>query len=171
MSEDMNMQENARLVLGLRSAGWSEKKINDFYFTSKLEMNSISRHQIRSRKKGWKKSSPTHKKHTKCMCLFEYSTSREERKEEKAMLKILKELGQMEGHFAVEIFKVEELGMIAVDHDTSNGETMEAWKCDSTGAALDEDTPSFRVKEVQEPTSYDEDGEPDQWQLIGFEVE
>ena len=44
------------------------------------------------------------------------------------MLKILKELGQMEGHFAVEIFKVEELGMIAVDHDTSNGETMEAWK-------------------------------------------
>lgn len=47
------------------------------------------------------------------------------------MLKILKELGQMEGHFAVEIFKVEELGMIAVDHDTSNGETMEAWKCDS----------------------------------------
>ena len=42
----------------------------------------------------------------KCV-LFEYSTSREERKEEKAMLKILKELGQMEGHFAVEIFKVE----------------------------------------------------------------
>lgn len=28
-------------------------------------MNSISRHQIRSRKKGWKKSSPTHKNHTK----------------------------------------------------------------------------------------------------------
>lgn len=26
----MNMQENARLILGLRSAGWSEKKINDF---------------------------------------------------------------------------------------------------------------------------------------------
>lgn len=52
------------------------------------------------------------------------------------MLKILKELGQMEGHFAVEIFKVEELGMIAVDHDTSNGETMEAWKCDSTGAHM-----------------------------------
>ena len=28
--DEMNMQENARLVLGLRSAGWSEKKINDF---------------------------------------------------------------------------------------------------------------------------------------------
>lgn len=28
--EQMNMQENARLILGLRSAGWSEKKINDF---------------------------------------------------------------------------------------------------------------------------------------------
>lgn len=26
----VNMQENARLILGLRSAGWSEKKINDF---------------------------------------------------------------------------------------------------------------------------------------------
>ena len=28
--EDMNMHEKARLVLGLRSASWSEKKINDF---------------------------------------------------------------------------------------------------------------------------------------------
>ncbi|MCM1165863.1 MAG: hypothetical protein NC299_09810 [Lachnospiraceae bacterium] len=26
----MNMQENARFILGLRSAGWSEKEINDF---------------------------------------------------------------------------------------------------------------------------------------------
>lgn len=26
----MNMTENARLILGLRAAGWSEKKINDF---------------------------------------------------------------------------------------------------------------------------------------------
>lgn len=26
----MNMQETARLILGLRSAGWSEQKINDF---------------------------------------------------------------------------------------------------------------------------------------------
>lgn len=26
----MDMQENARLILGLRSAGWSEKKSNDF---------------------------------------------------------------------------------------------------------------------------------------------
>lgn len=28
--DDMNMTESARLVLGLRAAGWSEKKINDF---------------------------------------------------------------------------------------------------------------------------------------------
>lgn len=28
--KQMNMQENARLVLGLRAAGWSEKKVNDF---------------------------------------------------------------------------------------------------------------------------------------------
>ena len=26
----MNMTENARLILGLRAAGWSEKKITDF---------------------------------------------------------------------------------------------------------------------------------------------
>lgn len=26
----MDMQENLRFILGLRSAGWSEKKINDF---------------------------------------------------------------------------------------------------------------------------------------------
>jgi hypothetical protein len=28
--EGMNMTEVARLLLGLRSAGWSEKEINDF---------------------------------------------------------------------------------------------------------------------------------------------
>ena len=28
--EEKNMTENARLVLGLRAAGWNEKKINDF---------------------------------------------------------------------------------------------------------------------------------------------
>ena len=26
----MNMQETARLILGLRAAGWTEKQINDF---------------------------------------------------------------------------------------------------------------------------------------------
>lgn len=26
----MNMQETARLILGLHAAGWSEKEINDF---------------------------------------------------------------------------------------------------------------------------------------------
>ena len=26
----MNMQENARFIMGLRSAGWTEKEINDF---------------------------------------------------------------------------------------------------------------------------------------------
>lgn len=28
--EEMNMTEVTRLILGLRSAGWSEKEINDF---------------------------------------------------------------------------------------------------------------------------------------------
>ena len=48
---------------------------------------------------------------------------------------------------------------------------MEAWKCDNTGAALDKNTSNFRVREVQEPVSNDEDGEPDQWRLVGFEIE
>ena len=30
MSKDMTMTEIARLIEGLRSAGWEEKKINDF---------------------------------------------------------------------------------------------------------------------------------------------
>lgn len=30
VGDPMNMQEIARLILGLRSAGWSEKEINDF---------------------------------------------------------------------------------------------------------------------------------------------
>lgn len=49
--------------------------------------------------------------------LFEYSTSIEERKEEKAMLKILKENEKrMDGHFAVEIFEVEESATIPARH-------------------------------------------------------
>jgi len=28
--DNMNMQETARLILGLRSAGWTEEQINDF---------------------------------------------------------------------------------------------------------------------------------------------
>ncbi len=28
--QDMNMQETARMILGLRAAGWSEEKINNF---------------------------------------------------------------------------------------------------------------------------------------------
>lgn len=76
------------------------------------------------------------------------------------MLKILKENEKrMDGHFAVEIFEVEDFGLIAVDNDTSNGETM------------DKNTSNFRVREVQEPVSNDEDGEPDQWRLVGFEIE
>ena len=39
--EQMNMQENARLVLGLRSAGWSEKKINDFILYIETDRKSV----------------------------------------------------------------------------------------------------------------------------------
>ena len=28
--DKVNMTENARLILGLKTAGWSEKEINDF---------------------------------------------------------------------------------------------------------------------------------------------
>ena len=46
--------------------------------------------------------------------------------------------------------------------DTSNGETMSAWWKDS-------DEPEFEVKEILEPCSFDDDGEPLQYDLIGFE--
>lgn len=38
----MNMTENARLILGLRAAGWSEKKSMILSFTLRPGRNSIS---------------------------------------------------------------------------------------------------------------------------------
>lgn len=58
MSEDMNMQENARLVLGLRSAGWSEKKINDFLLYIETGDEQYKPTPDKEQKKGLEKIQP-----------------------------------------------------------------------------------------------------------------
>lgn len=77
-------------------------------------------------------------------------------------MKIKRDLGHLEGHWLVEIYELEDGRCICVDRGTSNGETMTAWWKD-----LDE--PEFEVKEILEPCSFDDDGEPLQHDLIGFE--
>lgn len=77
-------------------------------------------------------------------------------------MKIKRDLGHLEGHWLVEIYELEDGRCICVNRDTSNGETMTAWWKDS-------DEPEFEVKEILEPCSFDDDGEPLQYDLIGFE--
>lgn len=77
-------------------------------------------------------------------------------------MKIKRDLGHLEGHWLVEIYELEDGRCIGVNRDTSNGETMTAWWKDS-------DEPEFEVKEILEPCSFDDDGEPLQYDLIGFE--
>lgn len=69
---------------------------------------------------------------------------------------------KLEGHWLVGIYELEDGRCIFVDRGTSNGETMTAWWKDS-------DEPEFKVKEILEPCSFDDDGEPLQYDLIGFE--
>lgn len=86
------------------------------------------------------------------------------------MFKILKEMGCMETHDAVKIYKIEKSGFLAVDFDQADGTNMKAWKCDELGHALNTDEPSMILKSVLEPVSHDKDGEPEQWDLVGFEL-
>ena len=73
-----------------------------------------------------------------------------------------RDLGHLEGHWLVGVYELEDGRCICVDRGTSNGETMTAWWKDS-------DEPEFEVKEILEPCSFDDDGEPLQYDLIGFE--
>ena len=77
-------------------------------------------------------------------------------------MKIKRDLGHLEGHWLVEISELEDGRCICVNRDTSNGETMTAWWKDS-------EEPECEVKEILEPCSFDDDGEPLQYDLIGFE--
>ena len=70
-------------------------------------------------------------------------------------MKIKRDLGHLEGHWLVGVYELEDGRCICVD-------TMTAWWKDS-------DEPEFEVKEILEPCSFDDDGEPLQYDLIGFE--
>lgn len=86
------------------------------------------------------------------------------------MFKILENLGSMKEHDAVNIYRLEELGLVAVDFDRSDGNNMEAWKCDKNGRALDPEKASMSFKTVNEPVNFNEDGEPEDFELVGFEL-
>lgn len=58
--DDMNMTENARLVLGLRAAGWSEKKINDFILYIETGEEQYKPEPDEQKKKGGMNKQPRH---------------------------------------------------------------------------------------------------------------
>lgn len=86
------------------------------------------------------------------------------------MYKILEDLGLKNN--GVEVYRLEELGLVAANTDTWNGISMEAWECDKCGFALDPEASSFRLARVYKPVAYDEEtGEPVDWEQIGFELD
>ena len=84
------------------------------------------------------------------------------------MYKIIRELGSMLGHTGVSIYELEELGLVAIDGDRSDGTNMEAWKCDEFGYAIDPEEKSMSFHTVSEVTQYSEFGEPEEFNTIGF---
>ena len=88
----------------------------------------------------------------------------------KLMFKILENLGSMKEHDAVNIYRLEDLGLVAVNFDHSDGTNMEAWKCNELGHVLDPKENSMSFKTVNEPINFNEDGEPEDFELVGFEL-
>ncbi len=85
------------------------------------------------------------------------------------MFKILEKKGCAKFHDLIEIYKLEELGLVAVNYEGSGGMNMEAWICDEYGRALNPDEKNMIFNEVKKPISFDEGGEPEDYELIGFE--
>lgn len=69
---------------------------------------------------------------------------------------------------SIDYYKLENGKCLAVDTNSSNGFTMKAWYCNDAGVSTDE--PAFKVEEVYIPVSIDEDGEPYQYEFIGFNI-
>ncbi len=69
---------------------------------------------------------------------------------------------------SIDYYKLENGKCLAVDTNSSNGFTMKAWYCNDAGVSIDE--PDFKVEEVSIPVSVDEDGDPFQYELIGFNI-
>lgn len=81
------------------------------------------------------------------------------------MLKLIREHGNLKGHIDISLVEIEEFGLVALNG--WNGEVyFDCYQCDGVGA-LDGDD-GIILRPVQEPISFDEDGEPDQWETIGY---
>ena len=81
------------------------------------------------------------------------------------MLKLVKEYGSIYGHSDVDIVEIEELGMMALSG--WNGEKyLDCWQSNIFGELIGED--SITLKPIQIPTYLNEDGEPEQWETLGY---
>lgn len=69
---------------------------------------------------------------------------------------------------SIDYYKLENGKCLAVDTNSSNGFTMTAWYCDDAGVSVNE--PAFKVEKVSIPVSVDDDGDPFQYELIGFNI-
>lgn len=81
------------------------------------------------------------------------------------MYRILEEVWNVLPGTGVRVFKLEDIGYVAVDYNGADGTNMRAWRCDEIGIALDMDEPSMCFKHVWEQDTED----LDEWELIGFE--
>lgn len=85
------------------------------------------------------------------------------------MLKILKSLGCDHENIMIEYYEVEKLGKIAID--CSGGDmslVLKAWQIDNVNCYIP--GTDFELTMVSEPCSFDDDGEPFQWDYVGIEV-
>lgn len=84
------------------------------------------------------------------------------------MYKIVKELGSVNGHDDVRIVELEVLGLTALSG--WNGERyIDCYQCNDFGRLKENGRENISLKPVQEPDKWDEDGEPESWETIGYE--
>lgn len=90
------------------------------------------------------------------------------KEKEKNMYKIIKDLGSMNGHDDIRIVELGSLGLVALNG--WNGERyIDCYQCDDFGKLKEKGRENISLKPVQEPDKWDEDGEPESWETIGYE--
>ena len=80
-------------------------------------------------------------------------------------MKIVQWLGGLEGHSGYDVYKLDNDKCVCVS--MRNGETFDGWYCDKFGNS--DGTPDIRLSGIYEVIERDEDGEPSQYDLVGFE--
>ena len=80
-------------------------------------------------------------------------------------MKIVQWLGGLEGHFGYKIYKLDNGKCLRVSVD--DRETYDGWYCDEMG--ISDGSPDVSLNGVYEVVERDDDGEPIQWDLVGFE--